>query len=196
MRKDYQPKTNRRKGIVEGVGINDVFGEERNIMIYNRWKAMIKRCYSPDFHKKEPTYKDCSVCDEWLTFSNYQKWFLENYKEGCHLDKDLLIKGNKVYSPDTCCFIPQRINNLMMTAKLIRGEYPIGVTKWNGKYLSQIGHSRKKIGTFDTPEEAFQAYKNEKERLLKELAQEYFDRREITKKVYDALMRYEVEPDD
>lgn len=189
-------KGDKMKKLIYGVGIDDLFGKERNEKIYGRWRQMLNRCYNPKFHKKQSTYADCSVCEEWLTFSNYQKWFEENYIKGYALDKDILTKGNKIYSPETCCFVPQRINNLIRTPKNGERGNLIGVTKWDGKYISQIGHNRKKIGYFDTPEEAFQAYKNEKERLLKEIAQEYFDRGEITNQVYEALMRYEVEPDD
>ena len=83
---------------------------------YQCWSNMLKRCYNKNVHNKQPTYKDCSVCNEWLCYANFEKWYDENYYEiegeRTELDKDILFKGNKVYSPITCIFVPQRINTL------------------------------------------------------------------------------------
>lgn len=75
---------------------------------FTTWRSMIQRCYSDNLHKKHPTYKDCIVCDDWLNFQNFAKWHEENHPNDgkeYHLDKDIKIKGNKVYSPDTCLFV-------------------------------------------------------------------------------------------
>ena len=69
---------------------------------YVAWDAMLQRCYDDKLHKRHPSYKDCTVCEEWLNFQNFAKWFNDNNIDGCQLDKDLLIKGNKIYSPETC----------------------------------------------------------------------------------------------
>ena len=83
---------------------------------YDTWKSMLERCYDPKYHEKEPTYIDCKVCDEWLCFQNFAEWFYDNYYEvegeRMALDKDILNKGNKIYSPNNCIFVPQIINNL------------------------------------------------------------------------------------
>ena len=119
------------------------------------------------------------------------------------LDKDILKKGNKVYSPETCIFVPRRINSLFIKSDKARGRYPIGVTlrKDNGKYRSQCDvqyeeEPRKQIqlGQFDTPEEAFYAYKQFKENYIKEVADIY--KPYIPEKLYEAMYRYEVEIDD
>lgn len=178
-------------------GIIDVKGAT-NDKSYRKWKSMLNRCYSVYYHKNKPTYIDCKVCDEWHIFSNFKKWFDANYIEGCHLDKDILVKGNKLYSPDTCCFIPAQINSLFTKRNKDRGTLPIGVALHDSKYQAHFCGRGKlnHLGTFDTPEEAFYAYKKAKEQYIKELAEKYFQEGKITEKVYNALMKYEVEITD
>lgn len=117
--------------------------------------------------------------------------------DGWQLDKDVLIKGNKAYSPDACCFVSSEINNLFIKSDSKRGEYPIGVTKVKGgKYRAQIVKNNKVVylGTFKTIEEAFQVYKTAKEQYIKEIADKY--KNLIDKKVYQALINYKVEITD
>lgn len=191
----------KRRALVYGVGINDYEGSVTSdafeTKIYRLWKALLQRCYK-ERNDACVSYKDCSVCEEWLYYSNFRKWVLENYKEDYQLDKDILIKGNKIYSPDTCLFVPSLINSLIIKQKSRRGDLPIGVSRKGDKYRAII---RKKcdyvqIGLYDEIEDAFIAYKNEKERYVKEVAQEYYSKGLITQRVYDALMNYEVEIDD
>lgn len=183
-------------GVIDKRGINS----ESDKKPHQHWKEMIKRCYDPNNLKVHPTYNDCSVCDEWLTYSTFKCWFDDNYMEGYQLDKDILVKGNKVYSPDTCCFVPREINTLFVKRQNQRGDYPIGVSydKGRGKYASGLTMRGKRIalGRFLTSSEAFQAYKTAKEAYIKEVANEYYSDGRITKRVYDALMRYEVEITD
>ena len=174
--------------------------------IYKHWSSMIRRCYADNKNKFNPTYKDCSVCEEWHNFQNFGKWFDENYytieNETMALDKDILVKGNKTYSPETCVFVPQRINSLFLKRNKSRGKYPIGTTynKRDKKYEScchmykNNRYTRHAIGNFDTPTEAFIAYKTFKEQYIKQVANEYKDK--IPKKLYDAMYRYEVEITD
>jgi hypothetical protein len=106
-------------------------GERRSTWrcpFYSRWADMLSRCYSESRRHLTPTYKDCSICDEWLLFSNFRKWMATQHYEGMHLDKDILVPNNKVYSPTTCCFIPVRVNVFFCGANAIRGDYPIGVS--------------------------------------------------------------------
>ena len=174
--------------------------------IYKHWSSMIRRCYADNKNKFNPTYKDCSVCEEWHNFQNFGKWFDENYytieNETMALDKDILVKGNKTYSPETCVFVPQRINSLFLKRNKSRGKYPIGTSynKRDKKYEScchmykNNRYTRHAIGNFDTPTEAFTAYKTFKEQYIKQVANEYKDK--IPKKLYDAMYRYEVEITD
>ena len=170
---------------------NDMFFMNKT-EAYNKWQQMIKRCGNP----KYPTYLDCTICDEWHTFSNYEKWHNEHYIEGFALDKDILVKGNREYAPDKCSFVPQEINSLFVKCEKTRGKYPIGVNKnKRGGFSSQIYMGRKKyLGYFKTQEEAFQAYKKAKEDWIKEVANKWKD--QLEPKMYDALMKYEVEITD
>ena len=175
---------------------------------YEIWKSMLTRCYDPYFINKEPTYIDCYVCEEWLNFQNFAKWFYENVyncnNERMSLDKDILIKGNKVYSPETCMLVPQRINMLFVKRDAKRGEYPIGVHyhKGNGKLMVRCGvfeNGRTKriyLGSFplDKPFQAFYAYKTFKENYIKQVADEYKDL--IPTKLYEAMYAYEIEIND
>lgn len=169
---------------------------------YNIWQHMIRRGYSEKYHEKYPTYKDVTVCDEWLNFQNFAKWYDENYyeigEERVELDKDILFKGNKIYSPNTCVFVPRAINSLFTKTNKLRGEYPLGVTSRKSSFfatsMNQILKKKIHIGTYSTPELAFQAYKEYKESHIKEVADLYKDK--IPKKLYDALYVYEVEITD
>lgn len=174
---------------------------------YLTWCNMIKRCVDEKIKEKCPSYKDvtCSPC--WQFYENFYEWMheQENFEtllkqNDINLDKDILIKGNKVYGPDKCTLVPRRINNLMLKSEAIRGQYPIGVyyLKRNKKFTAHEG-SRKNtvyLGLYDTPEDAFIAYKDYKENRIKEIAEEEYKNGNITKKCYDALVKYKVEITD
>lgn len=194
----------KRTKLVWGVGKNDYEGNIKynkvHIPSYHTWEQMLKRCYDEKFKEKNQTYKDCCVCDAWLSFANFKVWFDENYVQGYALDKDILIKGNKIYSPQTCSFVPIEINSLLTNSQKNRGDCPIGVhfRKDSQKYFAYVSNhgKRENIGFFDNVIDAFNAYKTRKEEIIKEMAQEYFDNGMITEKVYQALMNYEVEITD
>lgn len=167
---------------------------------YRSWRAMIQRAYDPKFHNKEPTYIDCKVYKEWLNFQVFAQWYKENFYqipgEVMCLDKDILCKGNKIYSPSTCIFVPKRINNLFTKSDGIRGDLPVGVSYHRKKYKAQcnINGKRKDLGSYNTPQEAFQVYKNFKEHYIKEVAEEY--KNAIPQKLYTAMTNYKVEIND
>lgn len=172
---------------------------------YKEWHNMFARCYG-NYKKRNITYEDCHVCEEWYNFQNFAKWHEENYyiindKKMC-LDKDILYKGNKIYSPQTCIFVPQRINVLFIKSNKTRGNYPIGVM-YNKRddafesWISKCNDNKKKqicLGKYNTSEEAFQVYKIEKEKYIKQIADEY--KLYIPKKLYDAMYEYEVDMND
>jgi hypothetical protein len=171
---------------------------------YKTWHDMIRRCYSEKFHAHHHSYKDCLVCEEWHDFQNFGDWYDENYyeieNEQMHLDKDILIKGNKVYSPDTCIFTPRRINVLFVKKGSKNNNLPIGVVfnnRKNKKYVARCGNGEGKtvsINSFYTPEEAFYCYKKFKELLIRDVANEY--KHKIPEKLYNAMITYEVEITD
>ena len=161
---------------------------------------MMHRCYKQDV-LKHTSYKNVIVCEEWHSLQGFSKWHEDNYEQhmiGWHLDKDILVKGNKVYSPETCCFVPQVINKLLVKADSTRGEYPIGVyySERDKKFLATLCklNMRIHLGTFNTSEQAFEAYKVAKEEYIKELANKW--KSYITKSCYQALMNYKVEITD
>ena len=179
-----------------GVGIYKSKVGNKNTVEYRYWKSMCDRCYSEKHQEKQPTYKDVSVCEEWHNFQVFAQWFEENWKphmEGWHLDKDILVKGNKIYSPETCCFLPVQINSLLVKRNSERGDYPIGVQK-RGKRFRSCLNAIGQLGTFDTVEEAFLVHKLAKEQRIKVVADEW--REKITEPTYIALINYKVEITD
>jgi len=161
--------------------------------VYQAWADMIKRCYSKNRQNTQPTYTICSVCKEWLNFQNYAEWYETNRVDNYQVDKDILTKGNKIYSPENCCFVPQEINALLTKSNSARGKYPIGVHKSGKKYIARLQEKDKKE-RFDTPEEAFECYKFHKENHIKKVANKY--RGKITEGCYWALYNYQVEITD
>ena len=166
---------------------------------YKRWADMLLRCYNEKYREDNIAYETCFVCDEWLCYENFEKWYDENYytidEVQMNLDKDIIVKGNKIYSPETCVFVPQRINVLFTKRERLRGDYPIGVTysKKVNKFEPQV-QGCGWLGYYNTPEEAFNIYKEEKEKYIKKIADEY--KNKIPLKLYDALYKYEVEITD
>ncbi len=169
---------------------------------YNLWQSMLQRCYCPLYLKERPTYKDCSVSDDFKYLETFKKWCHSqfNYNEvdddGIRfvLDKDILVKGNNIYSKDTCCFVPREVNLLFVKADKSRGSLPIGVSyhKRINKYSStiRIGGGTRHLGYFSTTLEAFQVYKQAKEASIKEVAEKW--KSKLTKETYDAMINYVV----
>ena len=139
-----------------GIGDYNTSVNRKHTIQYTTWKNMLQRCYSESYHLKTPTYKECSVCKEWLNFQNFAKWFDENYIESFAMDKDILIKNNKIYSPDTCCFIPKEINSVIAGNTNRNKKLPLGVQFRNGKYLTllTLNYKSKYYGSYVTIEEA------------------------------------------
>ena len=169
---------------------------------YELWRSMLKRCYSDAYKKKNPTYIGCEVSDNFKSYEYFHEWCHNQIGfgvEGWHLDKDLLIKGNKVYSENSCIFLPQEINTLLTKSTASRGEHLIGVY-WNKKdnaFRAQVGKNKGKqeyLGLFKTEIEAFNAYKQAKEAFVKEQANNW--KSEIDPRAYNALMNYTVDIDD
>ena len=174
----------------------------RNTKEYNLWQNMLQRCYSDTFQKKQPTYEGCKCSENFKYYEYFYEWCHKQIgfsNQGWHLDKDLLIKGNKVYSESTCVFIPSEINAILTKCAASRGEYLIGVhwSKTHKAFKAQVGKNKGKqecLGYFNTEIEAFNAYKTAKEAFIKEQANEW--KSQIDYRAYEALMNYTVEITD
>ena len=169
---------------------------------YVLWTGMLERCYSDTYKKKRPTYEGCEVSDNFKSYEYFYDWCNKQIGfgvKGWHLDKDLLIKGNKVYSENTCVFLPREINQVLVKRTASRGEHLIGVY-WHSKgkaFRAQVNKNKGKpehLGSFNTELEAFNAYKQAKETFIKEQANKWKDK--IDGRAYNALMNYEVNIDD
>lgn len=181
------------KKLVCGVGINDadyvvqkweitvVNGKRKRKLIwicpyYRVWKNMLERCYSTKFQERQPTYIGCSVSEEWLVFSNFRAWMEKQDWHDKHLDKDLLIEGNKIYSLETCVFVTRMVNNFTNDNGASRGEWLIGVNwhKRASKFLTQCSNPFTKkiehLGLFTCEQEAHEAWLIRKLELAYELA--------------------------
>ena len=169
---------------------------------YGLWSSMLERCYSDALKKRRPTYEDCKVSNNFLHYEYFYEWCNKQIgfgNKGWHLDKDLLAKGNKVYSEDSCIFIPKEINLLLVKCTASRGKYLIGVCWCNTKkaFKAQVNKSKGRkeyLGSFNTELEAFNAYKIAKESFVKEQADEWKDK--IDPRAHEALMNYTVEITD
>ena len=174
----------------------------RDTKEYKLWNNMLKRCYSTTFKNKQPTYEGCEVSENFKSYEYFYEWCNEQIgfgNVGFDLDKDLLLKGNKIYSENTCVFIPSEINLLLVKREASRGEHLIGVSwcKRNKAFKARISRNKGKqehLGYFNTELEAFNAYKTAKEAFVKEQANRWNGKIDI--RAYNALMNYEVNIDD
>ena len=167
---------------------------------------MLQRCYDPKYQEKYSTYKGCQVENYFLNFQHMGEWLEENYYEvpgeQMCLDKDILYKGNKIYSRSTCIFVPQRINLLFVKCDKNRGDTPIGVTPTSsGNYRVDCNNGYGKsiyLGAYLTKEEAFQVYKRYKEKVIKEVIDSYegIIPEPHYSRLKEAMYNYKVEIDD
>jgi hypothetical protein len=159
---------------------------------YAAWIEMLRRCYSKKFLERNPSYIGTSVCSEWLSATAFKKWMEQQDWQDKSLDKDIIVPGSKLYSPETCAFVLQATNTFVIASDAIRGEYPIGVSlyKRTGKYQAQCKNpfagKGEHLGYFSTPEEAHEVWRKRKHELAQLVAGEESDSRvvEALKKCY------------
>ena len=169
---------------------------------YMLWCHMLERCYSDTYQKKQPTYKGCKVSDKFKSYEYFYEWCHKQIgfnNKDWQLDKDLIIKGNKVYDENTCVFLPNEINSLLTKRTALRGKHLIGVS-WNKKdnaFVARVNKNKgkqEKLGLFNTELEAYNAYKTAKESFVKEQANKW--KGQIDDRAYYALMNHTVEITD
>ena len=200
----YEPRYYGKGYLGEGKYKMSIDGKHTDEFII--WYHMLERCYDPKYQEREPTYKGCRIEDYLLNFQHICEWIKDNYYEipgeiMC-LDKDILCKGNKVYSRETCIFVPERINLLFVKRDNDRGDCPIGVHPVpSGNYKVRCNNGYGKLdylGTYTTKEEAFRVYKEYKERVIKEVIDSYegiIPEPHYTR-LREAMYNYKVEIDD
>lgn len=188
--------------LVQGIGWNNgkypVFNEGIRDKTYDIWQKMLHRCYGSKVGKSCATYVGCEVSENFKSYHLFHQWS-ENQigfrEQGFQLDKDLLVKGNKLYSEATCLYLPKELNCLIIKSDKSRGTYPIGVC-WDrncNKFcvkLHTVGRGLIHIGLFTTVSSAFQAYKKAKEDYVKAQAEKW--QALIDPRAYAALIAYEV----
>ena len=190
---------------VHGIGITGDIQVNVNgqyLKEYKIWKRVLCRCYSVGYQKVQPTYIDCSVSENFRYLQYFKEWCnnqigfnsVDEKGKPFALDKDILVKGNRVYNEDVCVFVPQEVNLLFTKRDKSRGEYPIGVSFHKSRGMLTATLNNKYLGYFNTAEQAFQVYKTAKEAYIKEVANKWKDK--IDPKVYNTLMNYEVNIDD
>lgn len=174
-----------KRKLIHGIGINDadyivnptINGKRVNCPFYETWRGMLTRCYFAKYQERRTTYIGCSVVNEWLTFSNFKKWMETQDWEGKQIDKDILFKGNKIYSPDTCVFVSCALNLFLTDRANDRGAWPIGVCwhkrehKFRSKCSNPFTGENKNLGSFTAPQDAHLTWKKYKH----ELALQYAD---------------------
>jgi hypothetical protein len=188
--------------LVQGVGINDMprgsttyigeNGKQAQHGFYRKWINMISRCYDTKYHHKQPTYIGCSVCEEWKTLSKFKEWFDQQplERQSWCLDKDLLITGNKVYSPETCILVPHWLNNFITENCAARGQYMLGVC-WNkraGKFQARlrVDGNVKTVGYFTDELSAHIAWKTAKLQTVHDMKDEL---NQIDHRLYEVLVK-------
>ena len=190
--------------LVCGVGINDKTRpakvDGKIVKEYDLWKSMLNRCFSEKLQARCPTYKECSVSDNFRNYTFFYNWChkqigfgkVDEKGRSWQLDKDLLFVGNKTYSETTCVFVPHEINLFFVDSGKARGEYPVGVSfnKQAGKFEAYcaVNGKRQHLGLFNTPEEAFASYKPFKEALCKELALKW--QHKIDSRLFESMMNW------
>jgi len=189
--------------LVHGVGVNDLSYRvhvrewvtenggkriQKTVFLckyYAAWKNMLERCYSKKYLESNPSYIGTSVCSEWLYAAAFKKWMEQQDWHGKCLDKDIIVPGSKLYSPETCAFVLQATNSFVIARDASRGEYPIGVSlyKHTGKYQVHCSNpftgKQEHLGYFSAPEEAHEAWRSRKHVLAQLVAATESDMRVV-----------------
>lgn len=166
---------------------------------YRIWTQIKQRCSNPSIWKKYPRYEGCVIDSQWDDFHQFVIDYHSMVGYGLpkrHIDKDIIIKGNQIYGPDTCILVPEQINTLLTSSHGSRGKYPLGVSYEDGRFIAKIRiHNRRKyLGCYPTMEDAFQAYKIAKEQHIKDMANYY--KHELDPRAYTALMNWTISEND
>lgn len=196
--KDYMQPTVFGVGYLGEPTINDC--DPTKLLIIKLWRGMFSRCYDVKKLNERATYRDCTINKEWHSLANFKRWCLSqfdagHYQSGWELDKDLLVRGNKVYGPDTCCFLPERLNQLQQVKKDSEYNWLPGVNfdKARGKFKAEVNFDsvRHYLPRRETELESFLDYKELKEKLVQADAENWKDK--IHPSAYESLKNYSLD---
>lgn len=163
---------------VMGVGFVGIgsYTMKTHPIVDSAWRAMLKRCYSDEVQKVSKSYRGCSVHPDWHNFQVFAEWYTkqEGYGLGFDLDKDLIVKGNKVYSEWTCCLLPREINSLLQLKESDR-QLPYGISVKRGKYevRAKLGGKTVWLGSFSYIGDAEDRYIQSKREYCKKLIEKW-----------------------
>lgn len=176
-----------KSNIICGVGIRDIENDE-DCPYQRRWKTMISRCYSTYVHKHRPSYADKVVYEPWLLFSTFKSWMDRQVFEGLELDKDILIAGSKIYSPETCCFVPSEVNNTVLL-KAKKNSLPFGVSLTGKKFRARLFKDKKDwdLGSYETAQEAHKVWQWAKSVQIEDTIAWYATQKSFRTDVAEAL---------
>lgn len=157
-------------------------GKRQWFLEYSYYYGMMTRATDDKYKNRFPTYKNVSVVGNLSDYNYFVEWSRKQVgfgNLGWVLDKDILIPHNKIYSEETCVFVPNIVNSFYAFIKTTNtNEHPYGVS-WCGSegkfkaYCAQLNGKNKTLGRFNNPEDAGQAYREFKNNLAKKLAKEY-----------------------
>lgn len=198
---DPLAKTNFGAGYI-GYGYDNKCEDSKKLL--KTWSGVVQRCFDPLWKERHKCYEHTTCSEDFLCASDFIVWGksqvgyndVDQFGKPFALDKDILVKGNALYSPYTCVFVPRDINNLILSNRKVRGNLPLGVTTKGDKFRARVSINKKEtaLGVFDTVEDAFQAYKEAKEFHIKDVTEMWKDH--IDPRVYEALMKWSVEIND
>lgn len=179
-----------------GVGEYSINPDSEAREAYLKWRRILERCYSTSEKTRQQcaSYDDCEVHPDWHNFQNFARWCVnqKHYGKEYEIDKDILAFGSKIYSEDTCCLVPKKLNNISTYLRTV------GVEAWQGirydskykKYQAKIsmGGYVKHIGSYNSLSDAKDAYIAHKKLFLRNMAIVYRDY--IESKVFNALYNW------
>lgn len=189
--------------MIQGIGYDSGGKWVKNIdckptQEYQTWCCMLARCYSQKVCDRQPRYLDCTAHEDFHDFQKFCEWAScqAGYGKGWQLDKDFLSE-TKMYSPETCLFLPREINNFLIGRSANRPGMLKGVCARGKGYVAQcqLGNGRKfQSKVLSSVHEAWLQYKQVKEGYAKEIAAKW--QSQIDPRAYEALMNYQVEITD
>lgn len=175
--------------VICGVGYigKGIYSSTSHPKVYNTWIKMLTRCYENGTGHKN--YMDKYVDEKWHNYQTFASWAVNQVgcNNGWQLDKDILVKGNKVYSEGTCCFVPACVNSLIIKSENVTGHlnrfgtYYFSVQDAEGKSMSE---------GFKNLEDGQDWYKTNKECIIKQVADKH--KNVLDSRVYEALYSWQV----